>query len=45
MILNFQVVIHKMLDHNSMNLDIENDIYNEQISVEKHILKNRKFTF
>jgi hypothetical protein len=31
-----------MPDHNPMNLDIENDIYNEQVLVERHILKNTK---
>ncbi len=41
MILNFQVVNQKKLDHNKMNLDIENDIYNEPVWVEKGILKHK----
>ncbi len=38
LILNFQVVNQMKLDHNMMNLDIENDIYNELILVEKDTL-------
>jgi hypothetical protein len=38
LILNFQVVNQMKRDHNKMNPDIENDIYNELIWVEKDTL-------
>lgn len=40
--LNFQVVIHNKLDHNKMNQDIENDIYNGHFLVDKDTFKKKK---
>ncbi len=43
MILNFQVVIQMKRDHKKMNRDIENDIYNELVLVEKDFFKEKDY--